>query len=149
MLLYVYPLKWVFTLFVAAVFGLETSLQIKPSEIPLLFVVYGLGFATVFFVFALLHLRAYRKREALELDACEQFMTRAAIWHHLALGSIGLLNVCLALILPMRYAGMAGWAYLLIAVVETVYGSIESDQQRKILAQTLQTAPEATPEHSG
>jgi hypothetical protein len=84
--------------------------------------------------FALLHYHAYRKRASLELDACEQFTTRAAIWHHLALAGVGLLSVGLAVILGPRYAGMAGFAYMLIGVVDATHGAMEGEGQRSALA---------------
>src|ERR1051326_3059955 len=58
-LLYVYPLKFLFTLFVDAVLGFArvslTTPEIATRDIPLLFTLYGLGFAAVFGIFALLH----------------------------------------------------------------------------------------------
>ena len=60
-LLYVYPLKFLFTFVVDELlgFGGAAAEMIKPSQGPLLFVIYGVGFIAIQLVFVLLYLRAY------------------------------------------------------------------------------------------
>ena len=59
-LFYVYPLKFLF----GTVFSVGGA-TLLPSDVPLLFLIYGLGFAGVNLVLALLYIHAYRKREEL------------------------------------------------------------------------------------
>src|SRR5215467_1231245 len=72
-LFYVYPLKFLFTLAVGGLSGGATvpseTLRgmILDSQVPALFVVYSIGYAAVFLIFALMYIHAYRHRVALEL----------------------------------------------------------------------------------
>lgn len=82
-LFFVYPLKFFFTTVIehhglkgtiAGPHGLEPI--ILPEHKPLLFLVFGLGFAAVFAAFLLLYAHAYRQREALGLNELEVRETR-------------------------------------------------------------------------
>src|SRR3954469_24903715 len=73
-LFYVYPLKFVWTFLVNALLGFGVTVQtaagnvepvVRGGQIPLMLMIYGLGFAAVFAIFALLYLHAYRKRGVL------------------------------------------------------------------------------------
>ena len=69
MLLYVYPLKFLFTMLIDEWFGFGNSEMIEASQVPLLLVIYGAGFVAIQLVFFLMYLRAYSLRAALELDS--------------------------------------------------------------------------------
>src|SRR5207247_10164968 len=84
-LLYVYPLKFLWTLVVTTRMGGNELVRladgsIEPmilnEQVPRLFEIYGLGVAAVFGVFVALYLHAYRKREALALTTVEALETR-------------------------------------------------------------------------
>ena len=79
MLMYVYPLKFLFTYLIDLLFGFAQSETIEASQVPLLMVVYGAGFVAVQILFMLMYLRAYSLRDALELDARELSVTREEI----------------------------------------------------------------------
>lgn len=123
-MLYVYPLKFVFTIFMGMLTGIQPSNAgtIRNDQVGDLFVIYGLGFIAVFGVLALMNLRAYKLRQKLQLDEPEQLMTRAEIARCLGLACVGGLSVALAVILPGGTAGLAGMAYIFIGVVEFVIG---------------------------
>jgi len=134
-LLYVYPLKFVFTLFIDGVLGFNrhpgAPSPITMQDVPLLFVIYGLGFASVAGIFALFHWHAWRQREALELNAWERHSTRLEIQRDLMMAGLGLLSVAIAGTLGNRVAGLAGWVYCLIGVVEFIHGAREGEARRR------------------
>ena len=85
-LFFVYPLKFLFTNMLAdpmlrntihTPHGIEPVLL--PQHRPLIFLIFGAGFASVFLVFFLLYRHAYRQREALGLDEFEVFETRHSV----------------------------------------------------------------------
>jgi uncharacterized membrane protein len=121
-LCYVYPLKFLFTLFVEGVlFGRET-VSILPEQTPWLFVIYGAGVAAVFGCYALLYLHAHRMREVLELDDLERAVTRAEIARNLVLAAMGVVSALIALVMPLQLVGIAGYSYALVGVIETWHG---------------------------
>jgi uncharacterized membrane protein len=138
-MVYVYPLKFVFTIFMGMLTGIQPSDtgQIKADQVGTLFVIYGIGFIAVFVILALMNVRAYILRRELELNALEQLRTRAEIARCLGVASVGLLSVVVAMILPGGTAGLAGFAYFLIGVVEFVVGWHFGNQRDVMLRQGL------------
>jgi uncharacterized membrane protein len=131
-LFYVYPLKFVFTLLAAVMTGMRENVpQITQKEVPVLFIIYGLGFATVFSIFALLHLNAYRQRHKLELNAFEAAATRLGIWRDFTVGSVGLFSALTAWLLPPNLSGLSGFLYFAIAIIEGVFGAKEGNLHRR------------------
>jgi multisubunit Na+/H+ antiporter MnhB subunit len=98
-------------------------------------VMYGLGFAAVYLLLALMYRYAYKRKNELELDEVEAFMTRHSIIDHAALMSIGLLSSLLAVILPLRVSGTSGFVYWLIPVYYTIAGMTIGKRER-LLAQS-------------
>jgi uncharacterized membrane protein len=127
-LFYVYPLKFLF----GVAFGVG-GISIRPSEVPALFLIYGIGFASVSAVLTLLYVNAYRKRKELGLNDWEIFVTRLSIVDHLASGSVGLVSAGLALVVPEPATSfVAGYIYFLVGVVKFVAGSIRGRRARAI-----------------
>jgi hypothetical protein len=144
-LFYVYPLKFLFSVFVTYFSGADINVRlptgeihpiIEQNELPFLFVIYGTGYMAVYVIFALLHRHAYRRREALALDDLEVYDTRAQIRRYLMLAGIGLLSIVTALVLPAQFAGLAGFVYFLVGIGEGVHGT-RTDRRRKELAASL------------
>jgi uncharacterized membrane protein len=125
-LVYVYPLKFLY----AAVFNPSQAVM-RPGQTPLLFVIYGLGFATVFGLLLLLYLHAYRSRVTLRLSPLVIYQTQAAIWVYALTAAVGVLSVVIALLWPDQ-AGLGGFAYFLIAVPSTVAGTLVGRRRRAI-----------------
>src|SRR5437879_3905527 len=75
-LFYVYPLKFLFTL----LFGMFTHGDVpridNAEQISTLMIIYGLGYAAVFLILALLYLHAYRLRHELDLNEVEVYVTK-------------------------------------------------------------------------
>ena len=136
-MLYVYPLKFMFTEFLAMVTGLRPGgggSGLRLEQVGPMFVIYGLGFAAVFALLGLLNARAYALREPLGLDAAERLATRQEIARCAWLTGIGLLSVAAAVALPGRLAGAAGMVYSLIAAVEYGVGSYFGRRIRRLVA---------------
>ena len=122
-LLFVYPLKFLFTVVVDQLLGFgKAADMIEPSQGPLLFVIYGAGFIAVQLVFILLYLRAYTLRDALELDALELLVTRKEIQSFLLNVLIGLASIGIAILGGEAWTSWAGLIYFLIGPLQTVNG---------------------------
>jgi ubiquinone/menaquinone biosynthesis C-methylase UbiE len=117
-LFYVYPLKFLF--------GLVCQPRpdaIREQDVPTLFLTYGLGFAAVSLVLALLYIHAYRQRAQLQLTPWEAFVTRLSIADNLAVMCVGFLPAGLAQLVPAPYTStIAGYVYFGIALPKTVIG---------------------------
>lgn len=122
-LFYVYPLKFLFTLLVDQLLGLDTVVspstgaiveEIEPGQTPLLMVIYGAGFVAVQFVFFLFYLRAYVLRHALGLNAYETSITRQEIQGFLLAMAVGLASIAIAVLGGEEAVPLAGYAYVLL-----------------------------------
>lgn len=124
-LFYVYPLKFVF----ASVGGHG---GVQPHQARVLFAIYGLGFAGIFFIYAMLYAHALRKRDELALNAVEQHDTKT---HVLMFGSnvaVGLTSIVLAFLLPDHLVGIAGYIYFVIGILSTYIGATRGSQRRAL-----------------
>jgi uncharacterized membrane protein len=124
-LVYVYPLKFLYL----AVFN-ANQVQLRPDQVPQLFIVYGVGFAAVFMVLSLLHIHAYRSHAQLALSALEIYELRASIVRYASIASIGVLSALIALVLPSE-SGLAGFVYFLLAVPSLVVGLLVGRRRRR------------------
>jgi uncharacterized membrane protein len=123
-LVYVYPLKFLY----AVVFSPSLA-TLRPGQTPLLFVVYGVGFAAVFTLLALLHLHAYRSRVPLGLNGLQVYEAQAAIALYASTAGVGVLSAISAFLLPDQ-GSIAGFAYFLIAVPALVAGTLVGRRRR-------------------
>jgi uncharacterized membrane protein len=117
---YVYPLKFLFTLFFNQMLGISFLVtlpggavvpMIREEQLPQLFIIYGIGWTAVWLVFVLLYRHALRKREVMGLNAVEVFDTQASIYENLVAACVGLLSIVLVVV---GATGIAGWVYLLL-----------------------------------
>jgi uncharacterized membrane protein len=131
-LLYVYPLKFLFTLVTDQLLGFSETEKIEPSQWPLLMTIYGAGFVAVQLVFVLMYLRAYSLRGTLELSARELSVTREEIQGYLLNVSVGLASVAIAVLGGVEAASWAGLAYLLIFPLQTINGRAMNSRRRRL-----------------
>ena len=140
-LFYVYPLKFVWTLIVNAFLGLGTSVKtadgqaepvVRAEQVPTMLMVYGVGFAAVFAIFALLYVHAYRKRGELNLSELESFDTRTWFQENALMSLVGLVSVSIALTRSPRWMFLAGMSYWLIAPVLFVHGYARGRRRRAL-----------------
>ena len=139
-LFYVYPLKFLFTLVVNQLIlhvPAAEGVRVEPAEARTLFVVYGAGVIAVFSMLALLYVHAYRRRGPLGLDRLETFDTRSSITRNLLAAGVGAVSILVALAVPERMIGLAGYAYFLFGPVFGFHGAAAGARRRKIVAASL------------
>jgi uncharacterized membrane protein len=98
-LFFVYPLKFLFTMLTVNVFQLQLHDAPKiesAAQGDMLYLIYGLGFAGVWTLYAALYWNALRKREALELDAKEVLLTKLDLAGNFIYVGVCLLSILLA-----------------------------------------------------
>ncbi|MDQ6918369.1 MAG: TMEM175 family protein [Candidatus Dormibacteraeota bacterium] len=135
-LFYVYPLKFLF----GVVFAVGGA-TLQQSDAPLLFLIYGLGFAGVNLTLALLYLHAYQKRGDLKLNEYERYVTRLSIVDNLATASIGLVSAGLAQVVPAPYSGsIPGFVYFAVAVPRFVSGMLGGRRARELAHRSSEPA---------
>jgi len=122
-LLFVYPLKFLFTLVTVNLFDL--AMRDPPhlesaAQGDVLYVIYGLGFACVWSLYALLYWNAWRHRDQLELTEPERLMTRMDLWANFVHVSVCLLSIVLAL--TTESASLPGLIYFLIGPLQALNG---------------------------
>jgi len=124
---YVYPLKFLFTLFFDSFRARPTPIVMHRGDQPHLFVIYGAGFATVYSLFGLMYRHALGKRRELELNELEALQTRWIIFEHFLMAGVGILQIIIAAFGPGNIAYFSWGAYFLIPVVLSIHGSKHAD----------------------
>jgi uncharacterized membrane protein len=133
-LFYVYPLKFLFTtafsFFIPAL--RSESMRMSPHELANLFAIYGAGFITIFLMFGMLYLRAYRQRDRLGLSALEVLDVKVAAGSHLVSVAVGVLAVGVALLAPGDYPAFSGFSYFLMGPAHWLYGRTMSRRRETL-----------------
>lgn len=137
-LVYVYPLRIIFTAF----FGwmthgwLPTGIAIDnlPHDLMLMFLAYAVAWTTLGFVVVALYRHAWRLRDTLGLDRDERIELRGAIagqWMIPATGGVALLviGIC-ALAGRGELAGFSGFAYALMSLTGIAVGRARRRAER-------------------
>ena len=145
-LFYVYPLKFVFILAIGGMTGGATvpreqlSRMIQtPHQVTLMWLIYSAGVIAVYLIFALLYRYAYSKRAELELNEYEALTTRNAIIQFTGFAGVGGLVALAALILPLRYVGLAGFLFCLNAAWGWFSG-VKFGRQEKLALERVKAA---------
>ena len=131
-LVYVYPLKFLFNLFINGIIFGGKGGQLTHAEASTLFVIYGLGFAAIYLAFAALYWHAWRLRAALDLNESEQLNTRWEIYGMLCHSFVGVASAGAALILPN--VGLAGFVYFSLFVIMWIHGALHGRKRRALKA---------------
>lgn len=127
-LFYVYPLKFVFSNLIPQM--TQRGLVVVPAgfagmtleEARQLMVTYSLGFVAIFGVLMLLYWHAWRRRDALGLDALDAYDALAGLRRHGISVGVGVVSCLLALVLPGRWLGLSGYAYVLLGPLHGWWG---------------------------
>ncbi len=119
-LLYVYPLKFVFSLVFSQLTGGDLGRGISLHQASVLMEIYAVGFASVFLLFVLMYAHAYRLRDQLELTPFEIHETRMSMQSCAILSLIGFVSLLIA----VRSPEWAGWLFLVIGPALTIHGVI-------------------------
>lgn len=121
-MIFAYPLKYLalfmINLFTGYFETMEAVNTVMPLErVDLFIVVYALGYAAVFGVFALLYAHALKRADDLKLTEAERIITRLEVHQGIAAIVISFLAAASALLLPQNISYMGGSVYFLIAPV--------------------------------
>jgi uncharacterized membrane protein len=138
-LFYIYPLKFLFTFLMNIFFFFHDNSEIaavmKPGQMKILMIIYGLGFFATFLVFFLLYWRAYRHRAELGLDEIEILHTRNNMQGHIVDMGVATLSIMIAMIGGEASSAIAGWAYGLLGPAHAVQGTIAGKRIEKLKKQ--------------
>jgi heme A synthase len=139
---FVYPLRFVFFIAVEMIRGnrpwLEThgGVQVLSLEQwPLLMTVFGGGYLAVFLLFALMHLNAYRLRDALELAPLERYDTLDNVRESLLNVGIAAVSVLLALLGGESGPLWAGMTYWAVGPLMFAHGWFSGRRRKRVQAQ--------------
>lgn len=116
-LFFVYPLKYMATMLSRFLQSLAEGAPAPPlsfEEARYALIIMALGYAAVFFVFALLYARARGKAEMLGLNPKERALSRFSFWEQVIQVSAGLAVAISAALLPLHLAPFAGFIFCLI-----------------------------------
>ncbi len=139
MLCYVYPMKYVTSIFVAWITDrkLEVGASINSiDELYGIFTMYSIGFVALSLVVLLLYLRAWAVRDDLELDVVERHHTRSEIGSWIIFSAVGVLAILMGLFAPRHPMTVPGWAYMLLAVLMPAWGIYRDRQLAKLTQAT-------------
>lgn len=118
-LIYIYPLRMVFSAFASWASGgwLPTDfVMTDPRDMLGIFAVYGVGFAAQTGILVLLYLRVLKVGDTLNLDEVERLRTRQEIVQNLVLAVTGVTSAVWALALPPQVGIYAGFLYMTLPV---------------------------------
>ena len=139
-LFYVYPLKFLFTIFVRQLRGgVGEGIFRSAYEAREMMLVYCFGFAAVYFAVAALYANAWRLRDDLHLNPLERTLTKTYFWDFFGVACVGVLAAAVAMLLPVDDAPMAGFVFFAVGMWSTAHGFVS--------ARFIRRADERTPEH--
>lgn len=158
-LFFVFPLKFLFSTLVEGLLGhrmvrlpdgtLEKA--IRPEHAAPMMTIYGLGFAAVFVILALLHAHAWRQRDALDLNELERLDTRRAVRMFFLAAGMGVLaaaNANVAFLVEGKpYEDTAAFASLgvfILFIVFVLRFRLAGRRERRALVERLKAAGEIT-----
>jgi len=137
-LFYVYPLKFLFTVFVNQFLGVGPEPEKRAAmiqgrgDLSSLMMIYGLGFVAVFACLALLYAHAWGSRDKLDLDAVERVDVRIWCRHYLIFVAVGLLSIGLAAAHVGLRFGLPGFAYVLLGPLCWWNGEVGARRRRAL-----------------
>jgi hypothetical protein len=140
--LFVYPLKFVFGIVIGMFTGAAPWREVSAGDVPvltvdqwpMLMVVFSAGYVAVFLIFALLHLHAYRMRDVLELNALEQFDTVTTARESLLNVGIGVLSILLAVFGGGIGPFLGGIVYWMVGPAMWANGHMSGRARRRLQA---------------
>ena len=136
-LLYVYPLKFMFdSLFARFLPRIQPPEPMRLWELANAAAIYSAGFIVIFVLFALLYRRALSQRHALGLTPLEVFEARTTAAHHLISAGVGSLSFAVASFAPLELAPIAPTLYCLMGPAHFAYGA-QSGKRRRLLEERL------------
>jgi uncharacterized membrane protein len=136
-MIYIYPLKFLFGLIAGPegfARGATGQRMIREEQLPMLMVVYGLGFMTIFVLLAVMYLRGWKKRDELGLDAVQSRLTLEQAGHCAVYVSVGALSILIAVIGGPPWTSLSGIVYGLLGPAQAVYHAVMARRGRRMTA---------------
>jgi hypothetical protein len=136
MLCYIYPMKYMTSIFVAWVTDQQLAVGAEIGsfeELFGIFTIYSIGFVALCVAILLLYLHAWVRRRDLQLDAVELHVTRSEIGTWLILCGVGMLAMLMGLFAPHHPLTVPGWAYILLPIFMPVWGVVRSRQHKRLM----------------
>jgi uncharacterized membrane protein len=122
-LLYVYPLKFMFA-------AVMVSAEFTEPQMRMLLTIFSGGFSAVFCVFWLLYGYAWRCREELELTTIEQLRTRSSMIDESFMVFLGITSMLIARLAPPSAISVAAVIYFTIPIYYTIAGRFWARRER-------------------
>jgi hypothetical protein len=107
--------------------------------------IYGLGYAAVFGVFALLHVNAGRKSDLLGLTPVERHDAADNVRECLLNVGIAILSIAIANVGGSRWAWVAGITYALLGPVLSIHGRWSARRRRRLFPEAIPPAHPTPP----
>ncbi|MDJ0917871.1 MAG: TMEM175 family protein [Woeseiaceae bacterium] len=136
MLFYVYPMKFVTSIFVGWITDQRVDVGAtinSAEELYGIFTIYSIGFVALCFVVLSLNLRAWALRDELRLNTIERHTTRTEIGTWMLLSSVGFLAILLGLFSSPHLLTVPGWAYMLLPILMPAWGIHRGRQLERLL----------------
>ena len=135
-LCYVYPMKYMTSIFVAWVSDqrLSTEASIRSlDELFGMFTIYSIGFVALCLNILLLYWHAWSQRDALGLNDIERHTTRSEMTSWTLMAAVGGIAILMGLFAPRNAITVPGWAYSLLSVLMPLHGMLSDRKRRKLL----------------
>jgi uncharacterized membrane protein len=124
-LLYVYPLKFMFTSAIGKV-------SYSADQIRMLFTIFSAGFCAVFAVLWMLYRYAWSCREELELTAVELLRTRKSMMDESAMVLLAVTSILVAQLAPISIVSLSAFIYFSIPVYHTIAGRMWGQREQRL-----------------
>jgi hypothetical protein len=112
--------------------GLHDAPRVESAhQSDILYLIYGLGFAGVWGLYALLYAHALRKRKELQLNDAEVLQTRADLYANLIYVAVCFGSIALAF--SLDDVSVPGYFYMILAPLHTVNGIWFGRKLRKLV----------------
>ncbi|XOV93116.1 MAG: TMEM175 family protein [Bacteroidota bacterium] len=147
-LLYVYPLKFLFKVLVsmygsifAKLFGIvfdsppAFTTMISTKDAPELMLIYGIGAAFIFLIIVLMYRYALSKTKELGLNEIEIFDTKSSLQSAVIMSSIPVLSVLIVLIFGNFIIGvmLSGFVYMLYPFIYWIWGRKRNKMRKSLV----------------
>jgi hypothetical protein len=117
------------------IYGWHNSpFTIKQSQVPMLMMIYALGFVAIYSLFFLMYLHASRNATKLGLTPIEKFDCHSGMYRILIMVFAGIGSFIMALVLNIDKAGLAGFVYFLIGPAVGIYFAKRGRIRRKLFS---------------
>jgi uncharacterized membrane protein len=140
-LLYVYPLKFMFdSMFARFISTRNPPVRMALYQLANASAVYAAGFIVMMVMFVLLYSRAYAKRRELALSELQTFDLKALRGHHLVSVAVGFVSLAVALWAPLNFAPFSPACLGLMGPGHALW-AVRHNKLRQALEMQLADAP--------